>query len=781
MDKRQVGVFFSFLAAFSIGFYFIGNKPSEGSFSFSSIGSPAVVVSSDPGPNMPPVGRSLFDFLTMKESGGGTLIQEVPFPIEHLESLMKNQLTITSTEGVHGVLLPLGRSLQRMASAPDFFRYPRVVMGVAGNPKVRQSTEIAMLLRNRLYIGYNEKANALEILSYNEMAGRFEFQIVHDYGPNMKPSVQYANRSVCLSCHQNQAPIFSDAQWSETNANPEISKRIMKAMFGSQGFDGKTYGGFPIELSKQKDLAGNTVRDITEPSAIDRTKFVANLIPVNQFLWQKLCDEVDKTPEGSASCRAQTFALAMKMALMGKASDNHPVLLNSQNKKFIQSLMQSWNHRWPDGLAIPAPSIPDRDPLDETPKGDPFNSSSLSPEVREAMSKLKVLQTTNVISKEQEPLSVRKPMEIWHAKADANSHLGATGKWIASLGTMLADSDWTQIDQWMLEATKNQKIEQITAECQLDNAGKKNHLRISNCSGSMNLLGSIDWTGDGKITGVLSYLALDWNAAQNLPPACQLPNSDMFQFAGDCVGSVPFNLGGQIALTGNKIYSYNLQPLSTDHPSVRMSDGNRIAGLSFDYSGTQKVTVTLKVVRDFQTVQNALNKGGEVFARKPFSRVKVMQLIRKELTGVLSNPKDCCEDTSRMPAAQAEADTMAGADPVQIQTVFGSSAPFIVNCAICHRNSGGFPSNYLYGSTDEVKNQLSQCAERIWFRLNDKTAPMPPLNRLKVLGMSSEHWLSSPALAELKKQTEAMLKAKGVSISDLKSRDYNSLPECKGQ
>ena len=77
-----------------------------------------------------------------------------------------------------------------------------------------------LLVKDRLYLGYQERAGLIEVISYNEAAARFEFQLVRDYRPQGKPEAVYASRAVCTACHQNHGPIFSRQQWDETNANP---------------------------------------------------------------------------------------------------------------------------------------------------------------------------------------------------------------------------------------------------------------------------------------------------------------------------------------------------------------------------------------------------------------------------------------------------------------------------------------------------------------------------------------------------------------------------------
>ena len=55
-----------------------------------------------------------------------------------------------------------------------------------------------LVLKDRLFLGYQPQAEAIEVISYNEMAGRFEFQVVENYSESGVPKVYYANRPTCL-------------------------------------------------------------------------------------------------------------------------------------------------------------------------------------------------------------------------------------------------------------------------------------------------------------------------------------------------------------------------------------------------------------------------------------------------------------------------------------------------------------------------------------------------------------------------------------------------------
>ncbi len=277
------------------------------------------------GSNLPSAGRSLFDQLVGKGDGW-----HVPFPFSKLLASL-SQAGGCADDCYRAVLIPLGRSLQRTAAVPDFFKFPRKV--VAFNRDAKLSGGFP-LLKDRLYLGYQEKANLIEVISFNESAGRFEFQLVKNYGAGLKPEVFYANRSVCTSCHQNQAPLFSRQVWDETNANPEIAKRLADA---HGNFD-----GLPVRIG------------VDVPNAMDDATDRANLLPAYELLWRDGCGD-------DRRCRARALAAALQYRLTGERGfDSQSV--NFQ-RDFLAPFEKSWQARWPNGLPIPSNDIPNRDPL----------------------------------------------------------------------------------------------------------------------------------------------------------------------------------------------------------------------------------------------------------------------------------------------------------------------------------------------------------------------------------------------------------------------------------
>ena len=84
----------------------------------------------EPGPDLPPAGRSLFDHLVYDGA--------VPLGFDALRARLA-ALTQPAPEaavpGLKQVLIPLGRSLQRSAAAPEVFASPRVVLAVDEPPR----------------------------------------------------------------------------------------------------------------------------------------------------------------------------------------------------------------------------------------------------------------------------------------------------------------------------------------------------------------------------------------------------------------------------------------------------------------------------------------------------------------------------------------------------------------------------------------------------------------------------------------------------------------------
>ncbi len=328
----------------------------------------AALILSHPVPaldDLPPAGRSRFDQLIGS--------QPVPFPFSRLVDTINRQMQTDAGDlpPLKVTLIPLGRSLQRDAGAPDFFRYPRVVAAAdgTGRPGIPP-------LKDRLFLGYHEKGTVIEVISYNDASGRFEFQVVRDYRKGTSPQVFYARRSLCLACHQNAAPIFARPLWDETPANPAIAARLKDA---------------------RRDFYGVRLTGTDIAYFIDASTDRASLFAVWQTLWQRGCGP----DEAGERCRMQAFAAALAYA-------RHRTVPAAD---VLPALDRNWNARWPDGLDLPNPDLPNRDPLAAL--QDPAN----------------------------DPLLLRPPLETWRAADKTAFVVGLAGMLDANAVQRLADSE----------------------------------------------------------------------------------------------------------------------------------------------------------------------------------------------------------------------------------------------------------------------------------------------------------------------------------------------------
>ncbi len=388
-------------------------------------GAPAGDAASD----LPPQGHARFDELI----GAGP----VPFPFSRLLARINSQLDsqlAPAADGlapVKGVLIPLGRSLQRDAGAPDFFRFPRVLLAVDGATRPGIAP-----MKDRLFIGYHEKGAVLEVISYNEALGRFEFQLVRDYRPGGKAELVYARRALCLACHQNGAPIFARPLWDETPANPAIAARLRAV---ARNFYGIPPGGTDIAYFFD--------------SATDR----ANLLPVWQRIWRDGCGK----GEAGDACRQALFTAALRLALSGVLPERAVLA------EVAPQLDRRWRQVWPKGLALPNPDLPNRDPL-----GVRLDDAAAEPRRAPLQRVPAELAGLGSIPARFEPLNPRPPLAIWTAPDKAEL--------LSGLASLFAEADLVVLDQSL--SRHSGQVERIGLECRVK--AKADGRRSFQCQGA---------------------------------------------------------------------------------------------------------------------------------------------------------------------------------------------------------------------------------------------------------------------------------------------------------
>lgn len=255
------------------------------------------------------------------------LVEEVfpaglPWPFE---AVVDQLVQIAGPGNVETALIPVGRSLQRFAAAPDFFASPRIVVAVTGD---RASGPEALRLADRLFIGYQPFAEVIETISYDSEAGVFAFHEIVGYTPKGIGPLRPSERAVCLACHQGEGPIFARPLWNETNADPAVRARL-------DGL-GESFHGVPVHQS------------IDALAAFDAATDRAARIAAASRLWEQGCP--------NALCRAALLAAAVRHGL--GADPAPPTALAPGAGRFDRRSRE----RWPMGLATISPDLPNRRP-----------------------------------------------------------------------------------------------------------------------------------------------------------------------------------------------------------------------------------------------------------------------------------------------------------------------------------------------------------------------------------------------------------------------------------
>ncbi len=273
--------------------------------------------------DLPPEGtRSLFDHLLAQSDG-------LTFPFENLVASLQD--AAPTDDAPLAVMIPIGRSL--LKASADFDK-PRVVFATDYHAS-NTPASLGIAPRGQLFLGFTEGANEIEVISYNELAGRFEFQLVQNYCETCVPRIVYARRDICLTCHQGGSPIFSVRPWQETNAQPEISQRIVQAR-----------GDAPY-------LAVDPVQPLSSPQRIDELTDVGNFINVLQRIW------LDGCGENGTACRRHMLALALQFL-------DDPASFDAGSQA-SHSLFELQALHWPaQGIPVPDNDLANRSPLDET-------------------------------------------------------------------------------------------------------------------------------------------------------------------------------------------------------------------------------------------------------------------------------------------------------------------------------------------------------------------------------------------------------------------------------
>lgn len=707
-----------------------------------------------PGENLPPVGRSLFDFLVARAEGG-RYVYDVPFPITALMKKLEAELQRDGPDAlpVKSVLIPLGRSLQRTSAAPEFFAFPRLVFAPDAEPR-RNSTHAGMLLKDRIYVGFQEKAELIEVISYNEAAGRFEFQVVKNYRAGATPLVFYANRAICASCHQNAAPIFSRQLWDETNANRAVSALLTQQRRSFYGVDPQ--------------------RGVDVPYGLDNASDRANLFAAYQLLWREAC-EVRQDSERSLRCRAGLYTAALQYLLSGRQQFDRDSL--GFRASVVAVMARSARENWPNGLRIPNADLPNRDPLAAVVVRADSNVTKAGPTPADRVN----------VDAAFDPLVARSASDLWQVSHPATLH-----RLVAGLSEFLAESDAHRLSAELSRAAASTKVTRATYEgdCELRRTARSaTAYRVdfmcvpaTDRARTATLHGRLYVENAKRVHGAVERLVMRDEAQ----PDSELRDVDV--------------TGGSV-LSRGAAWRATL-PLARGATQARRGDGNALETLRIDSDrlaqaadGTVKGRATLTVLQDFEPVHKAIQSivrdsaegKADVFSNRPFRRASLMPALFDRMG--MKPIGWCCVNDAGMPPPAMEGHTSAATARAEADAKPMALQPFYRYCATCHQSSDRSPPNFLQGSASAVAANLAHCAQRLHVRLamwqmppeyRSKT-PMPPPYALYGFHTSPEAWRDSGELTSLRAHVERLLQAESGKTprpEELLTRGYENLRSC---
>ena len=691
--------------------------------------------------NLPPIGRSLFDFLIADPNDTDARAQ-VPFPFERLVAHLAAR-GAAERSGVRQVLIPLGRSLQRAVAGPNFFSNPRVVVAFDSD----RASDDGVLLKDRLYLGYQAAAEVVEVISYNEQAARFEFQIVREYRADSTPDVRYANRALCVACHQHEVPIFSRRLWSETNANPQVAALLAR--------NASAFHGVPA-------IGGV---DITQ--AIDDATDRASLFATWQRLWREGC-----AGESARRCRADALLLSVADAL-GIRSPVEP-----EATRLHQALDDAWLHSWPNGLELAQPDIPNRDPL----KGLQRRNGTLPVGHRSANSLddfTTALMRSNAIETSLEPLEKRPAAGLLQRDDPQRDR-----RFVQGLAGFFAADDLRAIDTQLELAQKKLNHKDLSNDQQVI-ALQCNFSRRARTDTSSRISARCTGAGDAHLEGRfyldsnrvtrarIDRLRLDRTALNHLTLASlslsSLSNGKRLQATPRRQSGLRTYLDDGRVVTGIDITWRNIDLSET----------------SFVGEAAISTLPAIELIRKAVSEVLAPNMGAQqdAFATGAFQRAVVIQQLLEALGA--KKRHWCCLDTASLPPAKTDETTASG-----VNIVSSAHATFIEHCGQCHRTDHSSPPNFLHGGDSDIKTQVAQCAERIHYRLqmwhrdgpgNAKT-PMPPASILASRHIKESDWRTSAALLTLSAHVRSLIENEpGVGAGRAErvlEQDYATLRPC---
>jgi dienelactone hydrolase len=660
--------------------------------------------------DLPSVGRSLLDEVL---EGGAN----IPFPFEALIARLAAHAGADyfGRAAVKQIFVPLGRSLQRNANKPDFFGSPRIVVAVDTEPA---DAARVVNLKDRLFLGYQPRAGVIEAISWNPLAGRFEFQIISNYRSASDAKLHYADRQLCRGCHQNAGPIFARAPWTETNANPRIKQHLQARLPSFHGIDTARLG----DTVEHVDAATNR----------------ASLLLSAQRIWRDGCGVNDAA---GYDCRRALAAAMLQYRLSGDAmfAENGDAYDSA-----LKRLGDAWLQHWPRGISVPDADLPDHDPL--------------------------IMDRLGQVPLYVDPLARRAPGDVW--LGPEQRHIREI---VASLAGLIDEQSVRRLDSHLSRGAGHRRGPRIGLRCRVEEHSRPAvaaRWRADCVNPELDARVRMRLAVNGAFVQEGEFVEFKLGGQRYNPVLVlggrirQLRRAEFLRVsrAGDSVRQADLILTQRRKLR-----------------RVRLPDGNsvRIARLTLAPGAAE---LELIAADDFAAVENVIGRMAArrhaTLSQRAFEPAQFLSALFADL-GIGGAPRIPRPDWATPPKRRTDATFRAAFAELHAER---GLQLLHHHCAACHSGAQRFPPGFLHGDDDAQSQQLRACAPRMLYRLgvwsNDAAAksPMPPVHALAATGYDVASWSNSESLASLKDYLRSLLED---AVGQDGSRDYTTLPECQ--
>jgi hypothetical protein len=240
---------------------------------------------------------------------------EIPYPFTNLLDSFK----LDVKEGTNILFIPKGRSLVKEYAD---YKNPRIIvrpLGLSIDSKeiAERRKEITSLgiNENDLFIGFAPNHKALEVISYNPKKGGYDFFIIENYEKGKIPKI-VNNPGLCLTCHQNEGPLFSRFPWNESLGDSAISAVLEKGnvedksnqimdLIRKANSDRASIEGIPLKNKNLERFSSNAV------SGFDQSVRTAN----DSVLATKACEAL--CAKGDIECIKSVFKMDYVLSSKG--------------------------------------------------------------------------------------------------------------------------------------------------------------------------------------------------------------------------------------------------------------------------------------------------------------------------------------------------------------------------------------------------------------------------------------------------------------------------------